>query len=345
MESSATLYQPTPLQTSAPLTSTALTELSKLLDEDMGRVNALILEKTKSSVQLITILAEHLISAGGKRIRPLLTLASAALFGYEGDEHIKLATAVEFIHTATLLHDDVVDESTLRRGKETSNAIWGNQPSVLVGDYLFAQAFHLMVETESLPCLKILSGASATIVQGEVKQLISANNLSTSADLYKEIISAKTAELFRAACEVGAVLNERTPFEQKALREYGKNLGLMFQITDDILDYFGSTDRLGKSTGDDFKEGKVTLPIIFVYQDCNESEKTFLRKCFEELVQVPGDFETVRNLMEAKDTFGRCYKLASLYAKRAKESLNALPKNLITELLRDLTDYCLKRMS
>lgn len=232
----------------------ALSRLQNLVSEDMNRVNATILEMMQSPVALIPQLAGHLIASGGKRLRPLLTLASAKMVGYEGNRHFKLATCVEFIHTATLLHDDVVDESELRRGKDSAHTIWGNKPSVLVGDFLFSRAFELMVDDGSLKTLKILSHASSVIAQGEVMQLMTSNDTETSEEAYLEVIEGKTAELFAAACEVGAVVAGRPAREEAALRCYGRNLGVAFQLVDDALDYSAKQAVLGKGVGDDFRE-------------------------------------------------------------------------------------------
>ncbi|MBL4757234.1 MAG: polyprenyl synthetase family protein, partial [Rhizobiales bacterium] len=247
--------------------------LLRLVGDDMKRVNTIILEKAASNVDLIPELARHLIDSGGKRLRPMLTLACAHLVGYQGEHHIKLATAVEFMHTATLLHDDVVDESDLRRGKATARILWGNQASVLVGDFLLGQAFKMMVETGSLECLRILSDAAVVIAEGEVWQLSTAQNVATTEDDYLNVIRAKTAALFSAAAEVGAAITNRPEEEQAALRAYGNNLGIAFQLIDDALDYSGDQAKLGKAVGDDFREGKVTLPVVLSYRRGDEAER------------------------------------------------------------------------
>ena len=250
--------------------------LVSLVAADMERVNATILSRTGSEVTMIPEVANHLISSGGKRLRPMLTLAMANLTGYSGDGHIKLAASVEFMHTATLLHDDVVDESELRRGKLSARMLWGNEASVLVGDFLLGQAFRMMVEVGSLRALDILSSAAATIAEGEVMQLAAAKNTATTEDEYLAVIRGKTAELFAAACEVGPVIANRPKAEQTACRSVGMNLGIAFQLVDDVLDYGGKAAKLGKNIGDDFREGKITLPVVLAFRRGNDSERELL---------------------------------------------------------------------
>ncbi|MDP9128013.1 MAG: polyprenyl synthetase family protein, partial [Pseudomonadota bacterium] len=264
---------------------TALDALTALVAEDMAAVNHLIIQRMESSVPLIPQLAGHIIAAGGKRLRPILTLASARLCGYQGLRHHKLAASVEFIHTATLLHDDVVDASSLRRGEPSANAMFGNQASVLVGDFLFSRAFQLMVEDGSIDVLRILSTASAVIAEGEVLQLTTTNDSGTSEQTYLEVVRAKTAELFAAACRIGAVVAGRPASEEEALRTFGLNLGIAFQIIDDALDYSAEQLRLGKTIGDDFREGKVTLPVILAIHRGNEAERAFWRRALDEQAQ------------------------------------------------------------
>ena len=259
----------------------SIAKLVALTAADMGRVNELILSKAGSEVAMIPEVANHLISSGGKRLRPMLTLAAAQMFGYAGDGHVKLATSVEFMHTATLLHDDVVDESDLRRGKKTARMIWGNQASVLVGDFLLGQAFSMMVDVGSLDALDILSTAASIIAEGEVMQLAAANNLETTEDEHFAVIKAKTAALFSAAAEVGPVIAGATRTDRAALRSYGINLGLAFQLIDDALDYGGSAKDLGKNVGDDFREGKVTLPVILAYRRGSVEERAFWKSAIE----------------------------------------------------------------
>ena len=254
----------------------SLAPLVALVEEDMAHVNRIILDQARSNVELIPELARHLIDSGGKRLRPMLTLAAAKLCNYGGDGHVRLAASVEFMHTATLLHDDVVDESNLRRGKTAARLLWGNEASVLVGDFLLGQAFKMMVDVGSLGALRILSDAAAIIAEGEVMQLITAKNTETTEDDYLAVIDAKTAALFAAAAEVGAVIAARPKSEAAALRSYGRNLGLAFQLVDDALDYSGEPSMLGKSVGDDFREGKITLPVVLCYRRGNAAERGFL---------------------------------------------------------------------
>src|SRR3974390_61008 len=253
----------------------ALTVLAGLLHHDLEACNRTIVARMDSPVALIPQLAAHIVAAGGKRLRPLLTLAGARLCGYGGERHVKLAACVEFIHTATLLHDDVVDESLLRRGLASANAVFGNQASVLVGDFLFARAFQLMVEDGSLPVLAILSRAAATIAEGEVLQLVTQNDLSTPEPRYLEVIKGKTAALFAAACEVGAVVADRPSSEAASLAEFGLNLGIAFQLVDDALDYAADQALLGQTVGDDFREGKITLPVLVAYQAGDAADRDF----------------------------------------------------------------------
>ena len=265
-----------------------LDRLTSLIRADLEQVNTLILERMQSPVALIPQLAGHIIAAGGKRLRPMLTLAAARMCGYRGARHVALAAAVEFIHTATLLHDDVVDASDLRRGLATANAVWGNKPSVLVGDFLFSRAFQLMVEDGSLKVLEILSRASAVIAEGEVLQLITSNDIATTEEDYLRVIDAKTAELFAAASRIGAVLAERGEAEERALESYGRNLGIAFQLVDDMLDYSAHEIELGKSIGDDFREGKITLPVVLALRASDERELQFWRRTLEQLDQQRG---------------------------------------------------------
>src|SRR5437868_8775964 len=263
----------------------------------MERVNATILARTGSEVTMIPEVANHLISSGGKRLRPMLTLAMAHLAGYSGDGHIKLAASVEFMHTATLLHDDVVDESELRRGKLSARMLWGNEACVLVGDFLLGQAFRMMVEVGSLRALDILSSASATIAEGEVMQLAAAKETATTEDEYLPVIRGKTAELFAAACEVGPALGSRPRDEQAACRSFGMNLGIAFQLVDDALDYGGKAAKLGKNVGDDFREGKITLPVVLSFRRGSDHERAFWRRTLEQGEAGDADLEQAMSLM------------------------------------------------
>src|SRR3974390_2053223 len=271
--------------------------LVDLVAADMERVNATILARTGSEVTMIPEVANHLINSGGKRLRPILTVALARLTGYHGDGHVKLAAAVEFMHTATLLHDDVVDESELRRGRLAARMLWGNEASVLVGDFLLGQAFKMMVEVGNLKALEILSSAAAIIAEGEVMQLAAAKNTATSEDEYIAVIRGKTAELFAAACEVGPELSARQEAEQAASRSFGMNLGITFQLIDDALDYGGTASRLGKNIGDDFREGKITLPVVLAFRRGSDDEREFWRRGLARSETTEADLEHAIGLM------------------------------------------------
>jgi octaprenyl-diphosphate synthase len=322
----------------------SIAALVDLTRQDMGSVNELILSKAGSDVTMIPEVANHLISSGGKRLRPMLTLAAAKLFGYAGDGHVKLAMSVEFMHTATLLHDDVVDESDMRRGKKTARIIWGNQASVLVGDFLLGQAFRVMVEVGSLEALDILSGAAAVIAEGEVLQLSVAKNVETTEDEYLEVIKAKTAALFSAAAEVGPVIAKTTRNDRAAMRSYGTNLGLAFQLVDDALDYGGSTQDLGKNVGDDFREGKVTLPVILAYRRGTEEERAFWKSAIEGGSTDDAALEKAIGLMKKHgalaDTIGRARHFGGI----ARDALAPLPASPHKQALLDVIDFCISRV-
>ncbi|TAL40121.1 MAG: polyprenyl synthetase family protein, partial [Alphaproteobacteria bacterium] len=280
---------------------------------------------------------------GGCACRPVLTLASAALFGYQGTRQHKLAACVEFIHTATLLHDDVVDDSDQRRGRASANALFGNEAAVLVGDFLFSRSFQLMVEDGSLDVLRILSNASAVIAEGEVLQLSTANNLETTEDQYMQVIGSKTAELFAAACEVGAVVAGRASGECKTMREYGQCLGIAFQISDDVLDYAASEDRLGKSLGDDFREGKMTLPVIKALEHASPGERKFWHRCMTDLDQKEGDFKEAMRLFIAHNALGQSLDIARQFAARGRQLLNDLPTHPLRKDLAELITFAVER--
>ncbi len=322
---------------------TALESLTGRVAEDLQEVNRLILARMHSPVGLIPQLAGHIIAAGGKRLRPVLTLASAQLCGYRGRRHLSLAACVEFIHTATLLHDDVVDQSDLRRGSSTANALWGNQPSVLVGDFLFSRAFQLMVADGSLKVLKILSDTSATIAEGEVQQLMTTNDTATTEDDYLEVIGAKTAALFAAACRIGAVVAERPKPEELALETYGRNFGIAFQLVDDILDFSARQADLGKTVGDDFREGKITLPVILAYRRGDGAERAFWRRCLEDLEQGEADLDRALELMGRHGALDDSMAQARRYGTIAREALEAFPDSGIKSELIDLVDFCVDR--
>ena len=318
--------------------------LAGLARADMAAVDALILDRLQSPVALIPALAEHLIAAGGKRLRPLLTVAAARLAGEDIDHHSrKLAAAVEFIHTATLLHDDVVDGSQLRRGKVAAHLIWGGASSVLVGDFLFARAFELMVETGSLRALDILARASRVIAEGEVLQLTRSHDLSLNQDTYLEIIRGKTAELFAAAAEAGAVVSRASEARVRALRDYGLKLGLAFQLVDDALDYGGKAETLGKNAGDDFREGKATLPLILAVQRTSAREQGFWERTIDRREQVEADFKRARELVVGTGALDATVRLAGHYADEAKDALQVCPAGSWRTALEGLADFAVSR--
>ncbi|HET6377257.1 MAG TPA: polyprenyl synthetase family protein [Methylocella sp.] len=317
--------------------------LTALVAEDMERVNQTILSRTTSDVSMIPAVANHLISSGGKRLRPMLTLATAGLCGYSASGHIKLAASVEFMHTATLLHDDVVDESDMRRGKLAARMLWGNAASVLVGDFLLGQAFKMMVEVGSLPCLDALSNAAAVIAEGEVLQLSAAKDTQTSEDDYLAVIRAKTAALFGAASEVGALLGGRPKAEVAACRGYGINLGIAFQLIDDALDYGGTSAKLGKNVGDDFREGKITLPIVLAFRRGSQKQRDFWRRTLEQGDIRDGDLEiaiaTLHKHRALEDTVER----ARHYGAMARDALELFPPSPWKFALNDVVDFCINR--
>lgn len=310
---------------------------------DMVAIDAIILERMQSPVGLIPDLAQHLVGAGGKRLRPLLTVASAHLCGYQGEDHHKLAAAVEFIHSATLLHDDVVDESALRRGRKTANLVWGNSPSILVGDFLFARAFNLMVETQSLEALGILSNASSVIAEGEVHQLAALRDIEMTEAVYMDVIGAKTAALFAAAAEVSPVIAKRPVSERQALRSYGNELGLAFQLVDDALDYGGLESALGKSIGDDFREGKVTLPVIRAYARGNEAEKKFWRRVIVDEAQADVDLEKAVSILRSTGSLKSTMDEAVRRAGNARKALRIFSDSPWKKTLADLTEFVVER--
>jgi len=323
----------------------SIDRLIALTRDDMGRVNELILSKAGSNVELIPQIATHLISSGGKRLRPMLTLAAARMFGYEGDGHVKLAASVEFMHTATLLHDDVVDESDLRRGRRTARMIWGNQASVLVGDYLLGQAFRMMVEVGSLEALDILSSAASVIAEGEVMQLGVSKNLETTEDDYLAVIKAKTAALFSAAGEVGPVVAGASANDKAALRSYGTNLGLAFQLVDDALDYGGKASDLGKNVGDDFREGKVTLPVILSYRRGSAEERAFWKSGIEEAQTDEAALEKAIGLMHRHNSIADTIARARHFGEIARDALAPLPQSAEKDALVEVIDFCIGRVS
>lgn len=322
----------------------SLDVLHGLVKNDLTVVNRLIIEKMQSPVALIPQLAGHIIAAGGKRLRPMLTLASARLCGYgEGERHCALAACVEFIHTATLLHDDVVDESLLRRGQESANAVWGNQASVLVGDFLFSRSFELMVEDGSLEVLRILSNASAVIAEGEVLQLVTTNDTGTGEEDYLEVIRCKTATLFAAAAEIGAVVAGRPEAEQRALADYGMNLGIAFQLIDDLLDYSALQAQLGKTVGDDFREGKMSLPVVLAFARASDEEREFWTRAMERMEQEEGDLGQAIALLQKHGVLDETAARARDYAVRAKQALSAFPDGEIRAAMMEAVDFAVDR--
>lgn len=327
------------------VTAASVKPLVDLTRPDMQRVNQLILSKAGSDVEMIPEVANHLISSGGKRLRPMLTLAAAGMFGYRGDGHVKLATSVEFMHTATLLHDDVVDESDLRRGKSTARMIWGNQASVLVGDFLLGQAFKMMVEVGSLDALDVLSDAAAVIAEGEVLQLSVAKNMETTEDDYMAVIRAKTAALFSAAAEVGPIIAGAGKAERDALRSYGTNLGLAFQLVDDALDYGGKAQELGKNVGDDFREGKITLPVVLAYRRGSDEDRSFWRSAIEDGQCGEAALETARGLIARSNALNDTIARAEHYGAMARDALAPMADTPAKDAMLEVIDFCISRVS
>ena len=321
-------------------------DLQLYFAQDMQAVDKLINSYITSNVTpVISELSNHLINAGGKRLRPLLTLAASDLCNYSGASHIKLAAAIEFIHTATLLHDDVVDESFQRRGKPTANILWDNQSSVLVGDYLFSKSFQLMVETDSLKVLSILADASSTISEGEILQLSAVRNIKTDESAYFKIIEGKTAALFAVATEVGAVISNVERKKADALANFGKALGISFQITDDLLDYVGSEEVLGKNIGDDFKEGKVTLPLIKAISRSSKEEKRFWEEVINKGMQKSSDLEHALLLMRQHNVFDETRSEAIKWSKKARNYLDIFPESKTKVILQELTSFVVERIT
>lgn len=323
--------------------SASVRSLRELTKTDLERVSDTILAQLNSSVSIIPDLARHLLEAGGKRLRPILTLSTARLLGYEGDHHIQLAAAVELIHGATLLHDDVVDSSDMRRGLRTANVVWGNKESVLVGDFLFSRAFELMVKAEDLRVLQILSHASGVIAEGEVLQLATQKNLDATFDMYLAVVESKTAALFAAAAQAGAVIAGADAKTEDALRRYGRDLGVAFQLIDDALDYTGAEAALGKSVGDDFREGKMTLPIVYSIDRATLEEKTFWKRVITDGVQEDGDLEKARDIMARNNALEDTKSCARRYAARALEDLSEAPQNEYTDALSMLAEQSVAR--
>lgn len=323
--------------------SASIDQLVGLVKPDMERVNMLILSKAGSDVEMIPEVARHLIDSGGKRLRPMLTLAAANMCNYSGKHHITLAAAVEFMHTATLLHDDVVDESDLRRGKASARMVWGNQASVLVGDFLLGQAFRMMVEAGSMQALDVLSTAATVIAEGEVLQLATAHNLETTQDEYMAVVAAKTAALFSAACEVGPILAGSGKAATSAFRSYGTNLGLAFQLIDDALDYGGTAKKLGKNVGDDFREGKVTLPVLFCYRRGDAAERKFWSEAIEHGQNDNSRLEEAMRLMQKHGALTDTIKRARHYCDLASDALATFEDTPYKRALTDVLEFSLSR--
>ena len=317
--------------------------LQAALRDDLQAVDEVLREALHSDVALIGRIADHIIAGGGKRLRPALLLLVAQACGYRGPHQHTLAAVIEMIHTATLLHDDVVDESSLRRGHDTANAIFGNSASVLVGDFLYSRAFQLMVTVDNTRVFQILAAATNIIAEGEVMQLSAAKNTATTEDEYLAVIRAKTAELFAAACEVGPVLTNRPKAEHAACRSFGMNLGIAFQLVDDVLDYGGKSAKLGKNVGDDFREGKITLPVVLSFRRGSESEREFWTRALERGEVADSDLETALGLMTKhralEDTIGR----AQHYAAIARDALALFPASEMKQALEEAVEFCTVR--
>ncbi|WP_370875420.1 polyprenyl synthetase family protein [Methylobacterium amylolyticum] len=338
---------PVTIENPKPEAEAGLNDLVALVADGMARVNTTILSRTGSEVAMIPEVANHLIASGGKRLRPILTLACAQLCGYadaEGrDGDVKLAASVEFMHTATLLHDDVVDESDMRRGRVAARIKWGNEASVLVGDFLLGQAFRMMVEVGSLRALDILSAAATVIAEGEVMQLTNAKNLETDEAAYLAVIRGKTAELFAAACEVGPVLAGRGEAEQAAARAYGMGLGIAFQLIDDVLDYGGTSAELGKNVGDDFREGKITLPIVLAHRRGTAEERAFWQRTLQRGEIEDGDLETALAILRRHGALEETMARAEGYGAEARAALDAFPDGPVKAALLGAVEFCVAR--
>jgi len=321
----------------------SLAPMLALTAPGMNSVNTVILEKMQSQIPLIPALAGHLISGGGKRMRPMLTIAGAELCGYQGNRHHKLAAAVEFIHTATLLHDDVVDGSDLRRGKATANIVFGNPATVLVGDFLFSRAFELMVEDGSLRVLKILSNASAVIAEGEVDQLTAQRQIETSEERYLQIIRSKTAALFAAATRIAAVVAERSEADERALEDYGRNLGVAFQLVDDAIDYDSEASESGKGKGDDFRDGKMTLPVILAYARGSEEERRFWQDAIAGFRTDDEDLAHAVELINRHDAVAATRERARHFAQRAIDAIACFPAGEARAAMAEAAQFAVAR--
>jgi octaprenyl-diphosphate synthase len=318
-----------------------LNDVHALVADDMLAVNKIIHERLQSDVALINQLGHYIVNSGGKRLRPVLTLLCARAFGYSGAHHIELAAIIEFIHTATLLHDDVVDASELRRGQETANAIWGNEASVLVGDFLYSRAFQMMVDINSMRVMEILSEATNVIAEGEVMQLMNCHDADTTEERYLDVIRYKTAKLFEAAAQLGAIVNQATQREERAMADYGMHLGTAFQLIDDVLDYSASSEDTGKNIGDDLAEGKPTLPLIHAMRHGNPGQSAVVREAIEK-----GGLENIDAVMQAIESTGAIAytaQSAEAEAEKAMAALEVLPPSRYKEALLTLADFSVNR--
>ena len=320
-------------------------ELRLTYQSEIEKVDEFIKDKLSSHIELIGEMSSYLIKSGGKRLRPLLTIASSCLFGYQGDRHVKLAACVELIHNATLLHDDVIDKSNFRRGKRTNNNIWGNKNSILTGDYLLSRCFEIMVEDGSLEVLKLLSSVSSEIAQGEILQLQHEKEIETLEKTYLEIIGSKTSSLFAAAMRVGGCINDKSKNEKEALTSFGFNLGVCFQITDDILDYYSDNTSFGKKIGNDFYEGKVTLPVIMLYQKSSEAERSNLKKIFQADERTEEELRYTLSLMSKYQVIAACKKRAEHFSSVSSDSLGIFPESKERKRLQDLAFYIVNRIN
>ena len=330
-------------QTKSAISANAIERLLQATEADMAQVNAMILARADSHVEMVPELARYLIESGGKRLRPMLTVASASLFGGGTGSAINFAAAVEFMHNATLLHDDVVDESDMRRGKPAARMVWGNQASVLVGDFLLGQAFMMMVETKDIEALGVLAAAAAAMAEGEVFQLAKTGDLETSAADYAEVIRAKTATLFEAACEVGAMAGGADESGRQALKAYGLELGNAFQLVDDVLDYRGESGTLGKNTGDDLREGKMTLPVILALAEGTEAEQATISAALGDVDATPAQVAEIVAIFERYNTLSRTLDQANAHARAAREALSVLPPSDMATLLADVVEFSVLR--
>ncbi len=328
-------------QTEPPQT---LEKWRPLFAQELQAVDAVITQMAQSDTVLIPQIAGHIITSGGKRLRPILTLLSAQLFGYDGKRHVNLAAAIEFIHTATLLHDDVVDQSALRRGRDTANALWGNAASVLVGDFLLSCAFQLMARDDNARVLRLLSDTSAIISEGEVMQLAAEKDVAIDAETYLAIVRAKTAQLFAAACQIGPMVTDSGEAAEQALFDYGMALGMAFQITDDVLDYAAEQEALGKEIGDDFRECKMTLPVIVAYAKGDADEQAFWQRTLGEGDQQDGDLDTAMALVVKHGALEAAAEQAKHYAAKAEAALAGMPDGAVREALMEIARFAVARV-